>query len=156
MSERVLGIDPSTRATGWAILEKDTRAVIAHGAICPKKSLNEQEKINCVYNEICNIIKEYGPIAVACEDQFSKLNAKTLKILSRLVGGILLACQQNGLTAVLYAPTHVKSVFSGTGKACKEFMIETAENMAGVSAGTLTDDEADAIGVAYTLLEEMQ
>lgn len=148
----ILGIDPSTVSTGWAIIDEN-KAVVDCGAICPGKKLNEQEKIKYVYDELCSVMKDYKPDHVACEDQFARLNPKTLKILSRLVGSILLACEQNGNKVTLYAPTHVKSVFSGIGNATKEQMIDKAREY---TIRELCSDEADAIGVAITLMEELK
>ncbi|HLO11190.1 MAG TPA: crossover junction endodeoxyribonuclease RuvC [Pseudoneobacillus sp.] len=149
---RILGIDPSTVSTGWAIIDEH-KTVVDCGAICPNKKMDEQEKIKYVYDEICNVIRDYSPTNMACEDQFARLNPKTLKILSRLVGSVLLAGEQNNLKVTLYAPTHVKSVFSGIGNATKEQMIEKAREY---TIRELCSDEADAIGVAITLMEELK
>lgn len=150
---RVLGIDPSTVSTGWAIVDMDSMQVVAHGTICPNKKLNEQQKIHIVYQGITDIIKEYGPTDAACEDQFGRQNLKTLMKLSRLVGSILLACEQNNLTVALFAPTHVKAMFTGRGTADKQDMIDYAKTKFNISE-ELKSDEADAIGVAVTYLEE--
>lgn len=146
---KVLGIDPGTNVAGWAIVEDGV--VIAHGKIHPSPKMDEQDKIILIYNTIYAVIDTYTPDMVGCEDQFCGPNPKTLKILSRLVGAILLACEQHDLKAKLMAPTHVKSVFTGKGKASKEEMVEKASTMV---SDTLCNDEADAIAVAITLIED--
>ncbi len=146
---RVLGIDPSTVSTGWAIMEGNR--ILAHGTICPSKTMNEQQKVDVVYSIISAIIRQYSPQEVACEDQFCGPNRVTFKTLSRLVGGILLACQHNNVGIHFMSPTHVKSIFTGDGKASKSKMIEQASTL---TTDKLCSDEADAIGVATTLILE--
>lgn len=146
---RILGIDPSTVNSGWALMQGDK--VIVYGAISPPKKLSEEKKIMYTYNELISLIHKYKPDQIACEDQYGRLNTKTLKVLSRLVGGIMLACAEHDTPITLIYPSHVKKVFTGRGNASKQDMVEKAKKFIHKE---VSDDIADAVAVAYTFLED--
>lgn len=145
----ILGLDPSTKGTGWAVMS-DEGKLIASGAIRPPKACKTvQSKLQYVYYEINKILDEYKPTDIVSEDQYLGKNANTLKTLSQLRGVIMLACEEHNLNLVFYWPNTIKLVTTGSGKANKEAMVKTVCEMFDLS--DLTDDDtADAIGAAYT------
>src|SRR5690606_1579700 len=64
----VLGMDPSTRAFGWAVLQKDE--VIAFGEITPKGGKNRIDRLTYIYNELESILDRYQPDMASAEDTF--------------------------------------------------------------------------------------
>lgn len=144
---RILGIDPSTVSTGWAVIDGH---VIACGAIQPRTKILSKKYLR-IYDNICQIIKQYQPDVICCEDQFVYKNVKTLKVLSRLVGVIILSGIQNDIDIIFYSPTNVKRAFTGSAKASKQTMIDKAQTLTDIK---LNSDMADAIAVAYAYIEE--
>lgn len=144
----ILGLDPSTKGTGWGIITDDG-TLCAYGAIRPPSYCDtNQKKLLYIHNEIVEIINTYEPDEIASENQFKGKNAKTYKVLSQLMGSIMLASAKADIEIVYYWPTTIKVVTQGSGKASKKEMVNaicTRFNIEGID-----DDTADAIGVAYT------
>lgn len=144
----IIGFDPSTKGTGWAVLN-ESGELIDYGALRPPKSCKTvQEKLLYLYNEIYLKIEKWKPNEAISEDQFGGNNIKTLKTLSQLRGVIMLACEQHSIEMQYYWPTTVKLANTGSGKGKKADMIRAICQRYGLEG--IDDDTADAIGVAYT------
>lgn len=168
----ILGLDLSSVNSGYAVLKSKKKEekiktdykvvnmkgkeyiLVTYGNITPKKNLNNQAKIEIIYNMIKKLITEYDIKIVTIEDQYFGANAKTLKLLSRICGVAILAAQQNNCELYLYASTSIKKSFTGNGRAKKIDMIETAIKMLGLKPKTVDDNVADAIGTAITYIDK--
>lgn len=141
----ILGIDPSTVATGWFYVYDD--GDIAYGVLSPPSSCKtNQEKFLYIYNEFNNLISALKPTDVACENQYKGPRIETLKTLSQLRGVLMLACEQAGITMHYYWPSTVKLQCTGNGKATKQQMVDTVCEMYNIT--NITGDMADAAAVA--------
>lgn len=83
---RYLGLDISSKSTGWAILEDD--ALVDYGVI--KTEGEGVTKLIDFYSQMNNILDQYDNIDwIGIEDVYIE-NAKTVKVLSRYAGVALL------------------------------------------------------------------
>lgn len=145
---KILGIDASTKDTGWSILEGEV--LVAYGSIMPKKG-ELSEKLLYLYEELRKVIKKHNPDIVACEDQYLGKNVNTIKTLSQLKGVISLLCQQNKLFIKYYYPSTIKKAVTNNSNASKQEIINTINDM--YNTDIQNDNIADAIAIAYTLKE---
>lgn len=160
----VLGLDLSSVNTGYSIFGasyegapgNSSHQLIAFGNITPNQHLNEQAKLETIYNLIEELIKEHGIDCVAIEDTYYSKNAKTFKVLVRISGVAILAAQKNGCEIYLYPPTTIKKTFSGNGKAKKKEMITTAIEIYKIDPDSIEDNAADAIAVGHTHIQLMK
>lgn len=98
---RIAGFDISTVATGWAVVEDGT--LIEAGVIRPidelkavyktkqaaREALDESDIFRHITRRAGEIIERVKPDNIVVEDCFLKDNASTLRMLSRLSGGVL-------------------------------------------------------------------
>ncbi len=83
---RVLGLDISSVATGWAVV--DEGKPIVKGVINLDPKLSPGAKTWYLRHQVETLIVLYKPNELAVEDVFLKINYATTKVLSRLAGTI--------------------------------------------------------------------
>ena len=123
---RVFGIDCGTEITGFGVVESDDSArtprlvLKAMGAIRLKKTLTTAERLLQVFTELSAELERWKPDAVAIEEVFYSVNAKSALKLGQVRGVALLAAAAQGLPVAEYAPLKIKSSVVGYGLAKKE------------------------------------
>ena len=80
---RILGIDSSTTATGYAILEDNK--ILLSGVIRPNKALNSIERIICIEQEINALYDKYKPDFIVIEEMVAFRNANAMRVLIGLI-----------------------------------------------------------------------
>ncbi|HBO16601.1 MAG: Crossover junction endodeoxyribonuclease RuvC [Candidatus Moranbacteria bacterium GW2011_GWE2_35_2-] len=147
---RILGIDPGTATTGWAILEEDDGKIvpIAYGHISTSPKRSTSERIKEVADDIENIIRKYSPTEGVVEDLFFFKNIKTVMKVSQSRGGILLALEKMGLKIFEYTPLQVKQALTGYGRAEKKQIQIMVKSILKLKEIPKPDDTADAIAIA--------
>ena len=143
-----LGIDPSTKSTGYGVVN-DAEELIGWGVIEPnKKKMDVREQAVFQYEQLKNLIEKYQVTHICCEDQFNRINADTFKKLSRISGYIILLSGQLQLPIQLYPPKKWRKIFHGDGKAKKEDTLELVNRLFNLDLKANQNDIADAIGIA--------
>ena len=159
---RVFGIDCGTEITGYGVVDSDDggrepRLVLkAMGAIRMKKTKTTPERLEQVFRELTEQLQCWQPDAVAIEEVFYSVNAKSALKLGQVRGVALLAAACQGLTVAEYAPLKIKSSVVGYGLAKKEqvqFMVARLLELAEVPQPA---DAADALAVAICHIHTAQ
>lgn len=93
---------------------------------------------------------QYGPGEMAIEDVFlpSRTSPRTPISLGELRGVARLCAVEAGIPVSFYPPARVKMAITGSGRALKEDMIRLISAEFGIQLQD--DNQADAIGIAYT------
>ena len=151
---RVFGIDCGTEITGFGVVEscdagRQPRLVCkAMGAIRLKKALTTPARLEQVFRELTAELERWKPDAVAIEEVFYSVNAKSALKLGQVRGVALLAAAMRGLPVAEYAPLKIKSSVVGYGLAKKEqvqFMVARLLELAELPQPA---DAADALAIA--------
>ena len=159
---RVFGIDCGTEVTGYGVVEscdtaRQPRLVLkAMGAIRLSKTKTLPVRLEQVFRELCAELERWQPDAVAIEEVFYSVNAKSALKLGQVRGVALLAAATQGLPVAEYAPLKIKSSVVGYGLAKKEqvqFMVARLLNLAEIPEPA---DAADALAVAICHLHTAQ
>ena len=147
---RILGIDPGTATTGWAILsEKNGKIVpLTYGHISTDPKKTDSERILEISKDIHEIIKKYKPQEAAVEDIFFFKNQKTIITVAQARGAILLTLCQNNVRVASYTPLQVKQALTGYGRAEKKQIQMMTRNILKLEKLPKPDDTADAIAIA--------
>jgi len=147
---KVLGIDPGTATTGWAIIEENKGKInpVAFGHISTSSKKSTAERLKEVADDIENIIKKYKPQESAIEDIFFFKNQKTAVKVSQSRGAILLTLENKNVKIFSYTPLQVKQAITGYGRAGKKQMQLMVKNILKLKAIPKPDDTADAIAIA--------
>jgi crossover junction endodeoxyribonuclease RuvC len=162
MAMLVFGIDCGTEITGYGVVESDDsgrqpRLVLkAMGAIRLSKSKTLPVRLEEVFRELSTELARWKPDAVAIEEVFYSVNAKSALKLGQVRGVALLAAATQGLPVAEYAPLKIKSSVVGYVLAKKEqvqFMVARLLEMAEVPQPA---DAADALAVAICHIHTAQ
>jgi crossover junction endodeoxyribonuclease RuvC len=147
---RVLGIDPSLRGTGLALIEfvPGREPVLLRCQtirVAPKHSM-----AHClaeIHRAVALFVADFDPRHVALEQTIYVQNFQTAQILGAARGAAITAASLQSKEIFEYAPLRVKQAVTGQGRASKVQMARTVMAMLG-HGRTLALDESDAAGVA--------
>ncbi len=146
----ILGIDPGTQVTGYALLKIENRrmALVAVGTIFMEKYDDHYDRLACIYDRVTELIKNYKPKVLAIEAPFFGKNVQSMLKLGRAQGVAMAAALSYKLPVIEYSPRKIKQSITGNGNASKE-------QVAAMLAQLLKDevlpsqlDATDALAVA--------
>ena len=147
---RVLGIDPSLRGTGLALLEfvPGRQPVLLRCLtvrVAPRLSM--AHCLGEIHRAVAAFVADFDPAHVALEQTIFVQNFQTAQILGAARGAAIAAAALQQKAIFEYAPLRVKLAVVGQGRASKDQMARTVMAMLG-HGRTMGFDEADAAGVA--------
>jgi crossover junction endodeoxyribonuclease RuvC len=148
---RILGVDPSLRSTGYAIVEGDRKKqkVIEFGLIKTRSSESLEDSLKHIAVSIEEIVREHAPDSLAIEDIFTAKNSRVALQLGHVRGVVILVSSCCGLKIFPYAATRIKETVTGYGRASKEQVQNMVVRTLGLSE-TPPSDAADALATALT------
>jgi crossover junction endodeoxyribonuclease RuvC len=146
---RVLGIDPSSQATGFGIIDYDeTRyTVLAFGTIKPARRLAFHEKLHTIATRVGEIIAAHGPSEVALESTFYAQNIKTALALGQVRGAVLVAVAASGCSLFEYSALEIKKAVTGYGQAEKQQVNAMVRALLNIEEA-VEPDASDALATA--------
>jgi crossover junction endodeoxyribonuclease RuvC len=159
---RVFGIDCGTEVTGFGIVESDDSArepqlvCKAMGAIRLGKSNALPARLEQVFRELTEELVRWQPEAVAIEEVFYSVNAKSALKLGQVRGVALLAAASLRIPVAEYAPLKIKSSVVGYGLAKKEQVQFMVARLLGLSEVPQPADAADALAIAICHIHTAQ
>jgi len=146
---RILGVDPSLRGTGLAILEcQGSSYRLLHSETL--KLGSKISSISClgkIHELVAHLTDLWQPRHISCEETIYVQNFKTAQIMGSARGAALSAAAIRNIPVFEYAPLRVKQAVVGFGRASKEQMSSTLAQMLGLPQA-LPFDQADALGLA--------
>ncbi len=151
---RVLGIDPGTATTGYAVVEEreGRLQLIAIGTISTPAKTPLPARLQQIYMELRHVVTDYGPDASAVEELFFSRNARTAMAVGHARGVTLLALADAGLKIAEYTPMQIKQAVTGYGNADKHQVQEMVRMLLDLADVPQPDDAADAAAVAICCL----
>ena len=146
----ILGIDPGYAIVGWGVIDYTANRfqVLAYGAVTTEAKTPFNERLETVYDGICDIINKYKPEALAIEKLFYNTNAKTVIDVAQARGVINLAAAIKNLPVYEYTPLQVKQSVVGYGKAEKKQVMDMTQRILRLAEVPKPDDTADALAIA--------
>ncbi len=145
---RILGLDPGSLRTGYAIVETHDShvAYIVSGAIRTQGE-SFAERLQEIFVGVDQLSNEFRPDEVAIERVFMHRNADSALKLGQARGAALSATFGLRPRGFEYAPREVKQAVVGTGAAEKEQVQLMVKRLLNIS-GPLGADAADALAIA--------
>ena len=143
---RILGIDSSTTATGYAILEDNK--ILLSGVIRPNNALNSIERIICIEKEISALYDKYKPDFIVIEEMVAFRNANAMRVLIGLIYHLVIEYTKKEALVVLARPSEWRKVCNIKGKGRKELKENAIKHIQEKYNKKVTDDEAEAICIA--------
>ena len=154
---KILGIDPGTQITGYAILEYyfGQSKVETMGVMKLKKFEDHQEKLKEIFLQTQELIEIYKPTELAIEAPFFGKNVQSMLKLGRAQGVAIAAGITMGLNITEYSPKKVKQSITGNGNASKEQVAAMLQNILNIRLENEFFDATDALGVALCHFHQM-
>ena len=147
---RILGIDPGIATIGFGVLEVNNNQyrLVRCGVITTPAHTPLSDRLDTIYQDLCELIAAYKPDAVSIEELFFNTNITTGIAVAHGRGVILLACRQANLKIYEYTPLQVKQSVVGYGRAEKKQVMDMVKRLCGLNAPPRPDDAADAVALA--------
>lgn len=153
---KILGIDPGTAITGWAVIETNGRIVgrkkitkvLGCGVITTAVKTPDSDRLEIIYDSVCAIIKKEQPEIIGVEELFFFKNVKTVMSVSQTRGAVLLAIKKSKTPVLEFTPLQVKQAVVGYGRADKKQVQEMVKEILHLKKIPKPDDAADALAIA--------
>ncbi|MCD6149284.1 crossover junction endodeoxyribonuclease RuvC [bacterium] len=147
---RVIGIDPGTATTGWAVIGEKAGKVtpLAYGHISTSPKKTTAQRLKETADDIEEIILKYKPQEAAVEDIFFFKNVKTAVKVSQSRGAMLLTLEKLKVSIFEYTPLQIKQALTGYGRAEKKQIQLMVKSILKLKTIPRPDDAADAIAAA--------
>ncbi len=166
MGYRILGIDPGSRLTGWAVLDLPAFGkpfdLISCGLIDARKD-KFPSNLNKIYDELKEIALSYSPDIMSLEAVFSGINPASLIKLSQARGVICMLSSVLNIKLKEYSPRFVKKSIAGYGNANKAQMKDSlilicsskSRSVKDFLKENIIDDISDALAIAVCCATDM-
>ncbi len=146
----ILGIDPSLRGTGLALVQfiPGEKAKLLHShTLKIKRTLTQADCLGEICRTIINTLESAPVRHVATEGTIYVQNFQTAQAMGAARGAAIAAAAMQDIPVFEYAPLRIKQAVVGFGRASKEQVAKTVR--AHLNSTELLDfDEADATAVA--------
>jgi crossover junction endodeoxyribonuclease RuvC len=146
----VIGIDPGTAACGYGIVhENDGRLrAIDHGWWQTSAAERPELRLKTIYDGVAGLIAVHRPDAVALEESFVGVDARTALSVGQARGVVMVAAASAGVECVEYPPARVKQLVCGYGRAEKRQVQKMVKVILALQAEPTPSHAADALAVA--------
>lgn len=149
---RILGLDPGSLITGYAVLECDGANVRYVDCGCIRATGDEfTRRIQQIFVGIDTVVKQHQPDEIAIERVFMHRNADSALKLGQARGAALCAVFASAAQIFEYAPRQIKQAVVGTGAAEKaqvQLMVKRLLKLNDAVMKEMNSDAADAVAVA--------
>ncbi|HVU16432.1 MAG TPA: crossover junction endodeoxyribonuclease RuvC [Candidatus Didemnitutus sp.] len=147
---RVLGIDPSLRGTGLALIEFGSGrmpVLLSCRTVRLPANRSMAQCLGEIHRAVTEFVSEFDPRHVALEQTIYVQNFRTAQILGAARGAAIAAAALHAKEIFEYPPLRVKQAVVGQGRASKEQVARTIMAILG-HGRPMEYDQADAAGVA--------
>lgn len=145
---RILGIDPSSRYTGYGVIDIEGNHAkhVANGCIRVKGEILA-DKLHQIFAGIDQAITAYHPEEVSIEKVFMHKNADSAIKLGQARGVAIVACAVREIAVFEYTANQVKQATVGKGHA-KKHQVQHMVKILLCLQEDLQEDAADALAIA--------
>ncbi|HUT89423.1 MAG TPA: crossover junction endodeoxyribonuclease RuvC [Thermoguttaceae bacterium] len=150
-ADRILGIDPGLKVTGYGVLELcDRRLRLCEAGVVRGGDRGAiSTRVAAIHEGVAEVIAAFGPSVMALEELYSHYaRPRTAILMGHARGVICLAAAQAGIPVVHYSATQVKKILTGSGRAPKSQVQQAIQRELGLATLPEPPDVADALAIA--------
>ncbi len=147
----ILGVDPSLRGTGLAVLKiaKGSRPLYLNSmTVKNSPDLSVAECIKNIFLRVDEFVRRYKVGVVSIEQSIYVQNNRVALVLGSARGAAIAAAAVAGAEIFEYAPLRIKQAVVGFGRASKEQVSRTMSSLVDGAPKPFPFDEADAAAAA--------
>jgi crossover junction endodeoxyribonuclease RuvC len=147
---KVIGIDPGTASCGFGIVhEKGGRLrAIDHGWWQTPAAERLELRLKTIFDGVAGLIEAHRPDAVALEESFVGVDARTALSVGQARGAVMVAAASAGVACTEYPPARVKQLVCGYGRAEKQQVQKMVTAILSLEAPPTPSHASDALAVA--------
>jgi crossover junction endodeoxyribonuclease RuvC len=152
MNEKtILGIDPGSRYTGYALLtQKQGSYSVPRCDVISLAHLDEHaNRLNTIFEKVSELIQSLQPDACAIETPVYGVDPLAMLKLGRAQAAAMLAITSNQRSVTEYYPKKIKKSITGNGNASKKQVAFMLRKMVELPDEPLKEDATDALAVAW-------
>lgn len=151
MSNVILGIDPGSRNTGYAILTEENNKLVAIRCDVIKMAHMEEHttRLQHIFEKVSELVRSFEPASCAVETPVYGVDPLAMLKLGRAQAAAILAITNNDVPVSEYYPKEVKKSITGNGNASKEQVAFMLRKMVTLPEEKLSKDATDALAVAW-------
>ncbi|CAN5553871.1 crossover junction endodeoxyribonuclease RuvC [soil metagenome] len=151
---KVMGIDPGTATTGYAVVERRSAGASALdvGVVCTDSSSPQAVRLVELRRRLTAVMAAHEPEIVAVERVFFNSNVRTAMAVGQAAGIALVTAAEAGIPVVDLTPLEVKQSVVGVGSASKHQVGAMVARILGLERAPSPPDAADACALAICCL----
>lgn len=151
MKRRILGIDPGSRTTGFAMLVENNGKF--HAEVCDVLQMSQMEshteRLQFIFDEISKLVEYHKPTECAIETPVYGVDPLAMLKLGRAQAAAILAISNQKVSVSEYYPKAVKKAITGNGNASKKQVAFMLDKLITLPDEKLKSDATDALAVAW-------
>ena len=135
---------------GWGVIRQEGPRLryVQHGAITTPSSWPMPKRLGRLFDGVTELVRGYGPQAVAVEELFFNTNVTTGITVGQARGVAILAAYRAGVEVAEYTPLEVKQAVTSYGRADKRQVQEMVRTLLKLPEIPRPDDAADGLAIA--------
>ena len=147
---KVIGIDPGTASCGFGIVHESGGRLraIDHGWWRTHARERPGRRLKTIFDEVVALVEAHRPDAVAIEESFVGVDARTALSVGQARGAVMVAAESAGVECAEYPPARVKHAVCGYGRADKQQVQRMVKTILALPAEPTPTHAADALAVA--------
>ena len=155
---RIMGIDPGSQKSGIAYISSKTLYPFSPGdfklidvfTLSSKANVSFNKRIAMFHSAVYELLLEFKPNLCALETCFLGKNPQSALKLGMVRGAIISAVYRLDIPLYEIAPTKVKRIITGNGRAKKEEVAESLKRLIHCNFDGLSHDASDALAIALS------
>jgi crossover junction endodeoxyribonuclease RuvC len=149
--ERILGIDPGSRNTGYAVLTRENGTLVAKRCDVIKIAHldDHADRLQYIFEKVSELVRSFEPASCAIETPVYGVDPLAMLKLGRAQAAAMLAITDNNVAVTEYYPKKVKKSITGNGNASKKQVAFMLRKMVTLPDEKLSEDATDALAVAW-------
>lgn len=153
----ILGVDPGTLFTGYAVIECSRAKIkMLESDVIKNPSANKMPiRLKNIYDSLVQVIEKYVPDEFAIETAYYGKNVQSTLKLGHARGVSILAAVNKQIPTTEYAPREVKKSIVGSGSASKEQVRYMVCQILKIKLNNKSFDISDALAVAICHYNKM-
>jgi crossover junction endodeoxyribonuclease RuvC len=149
--QRIVGIDPGLRVTGFGVIDVDgpRLAYVASGTVRTDSMPTGElpRRLGVIFEGVREVCARYRPNMAAVEIVFVNVNPQSTLLLGQARGAALAALVSSGLPVSEFTAVQMKKAVVGHGQAAKQQVQAMVQRLLALP-GPPGPDAADALGLA--------
>ncbi len=151
MTQRILGVDPGLRTTGYGVIEfaSGRSRLIEAGVVTPKVKGTLEQRLRELHEGISAVVSSTQPTVMVIEELYTTYkNPLTAIMMGHARGVLCLAGAQHNVPVHTLAHSLVKRALIGSGAARKDQVNQMVTQMLGLRRRPEPNDVSDALALA--------